>query len=226
MKLQVFLVLLFALANRSSTYSDLFRPNFLISCILLLPATTKLWPRLCFYIVSVILSTGGSLAGRTPPPSRETPPARRTPPGKETPPARRPPSKETPQQLNPLARRTPPGQGEPRLSRETPRQGEPPQQGDPPWQGDPPARRPPRQGEPLPSGITVNERPVRILLECILVLFFFFLEKWYFGAFPPVPSQTENHRSAPGSSSNGGGCETHLIDFANFAKLKIFIEIF
>ena len=61
-------------------------------------------------------------------------------------------------QGDPPARR-PPWQGDP-PGRETPLARRPPWQGDPPA-GRPPARRPPRH--------TVNERPVRILLECILV---------------------------------------------------------
>ena len=58
---------------------------------------------------------------------------------------------------NPLARR-PPWAGRP-PGKETPPGRETPQQGEPP----PPAWSPPRH--------TVNERPVRILLECILVVF-------------------------------------------------------
>ena len=46
--------------------------------------------------------------------------------------------------------------------------------GEPPWQGEPPpdqADTPPDQGDPLGRRLqhTVNEWPVRILLECILV---------------------------------------------------------
>ena len=97
-----------------------------------------------------------------------------------------------------VCRRETPRQGDP----PTPRQGDPsgrenspgkeaPWAGRPPWQGGPPARqgdtplarRPPRQGEPPWQGEppprqggtprhTVNERPVRILLECILVAHF------------------------------------------------------
>ena len=58
-------------------------------------------------------------------------------------------------------------------AKETPRQGDPPCQGDllprrPPCQGDPPAKETPLcQGDP--PWHTVNERPVRILLKCILV---------------------------------------------------------
>ena len=51
----------------------------------------------------------------------------------------------------PPAGRTPSSRENPLLA------GRPPWQGDPPWQGAPPPRH------------TANERPVRILLECILV---------------------------------------------------------
>ena len=73
---------------------------------------------------------------------RRTPPAGRTPPGRENP--------------------SPPNQGEPPHppipgTRQTP----PRDQADPPGRENPPRRR---------LQHTVNERPVRILLECILVL--------------------------------------------------------
>ena len=65
-----------------------------------------------------------------------------------------PPAKETPQPRRPLPRR-------------------PPCQGDPPAKETPLPRRPPCKETPPPPGSrlrhTVNERPVRILLECILV---------------------------------------------------------
>ena len=81
-----------------------------------------------------------------------------------------PPTKENP----PRTKETPPDQGEP-----PPDQGEPPwDQGEPPLdQGEPPpwdqGKPPPDQADPPTPGRTlqhtVNERPVRILLECILV---------------------------------------------------------
>ena len=98
--------------------------------------------KVMFLLVSVILSTGGYLAGRTPrqgdhpagrPPWQGGPPGRRPPPPAGNPPARR----------TPWAGRTLPVRRAP--SRETPRQGDP-RQGDPsrenPRQGDPLARRP------------------------------------------------------------------------------------
>ena len=94
-----------------------------------------------FLHVSVILSTGGSPAGRTPP-GRENPPWQGEHlPGKEAP----------PWQGDPPGKETPLWQGRP------PRQGEPPRQGDPPGRETPPARRPPWQGGPpgreTPPGI-------------------------------------------------------------------------
>ena len=96
-----------------------------------------------FLHVSVILLTGGS---------PENPPGpRRTPLGPGTP---HPPS----DQGEPPP---PPDQGEPpRDQAHTP----PPGPGTPPDQGEPPP------GRTLQH--TVNERPVRILLECILVKYF------------------------------------------------------
>ena len=82
------------------------------------------------------------------PPGRETPRAGRTPPGKEN-----PQQGELPP---PRAGRTPPVRENP-PGRENPPAGRTPRQGDPPCKENPPRH-------------TVNEWPVRILLECILVL--------------------------------------------------------
>ena len=117
----------------------------------LLPAATKLWPRLCFYTCVWFCSQGGS-------PGRENPPGANTPPPEQTP----------PQQGEPL----PPG------TRQSPRtrQTRPPwsRHPRPPRSGRPPGADPPDQADPPPPGSrlkhTVNERPVRILLECILVV--------------------------------------------------------
>ena len=104
--------------------------------------------------MSVILFTGG-VSGE-PPRTRQTP----LPPG----PGRHPPP--------------PRDQGEPPRTR----QGEPtppPDQADPPG----PRRHPPRTRQTPPPGRrlqhTVNERPVRILLECILVKFAFTIVSQY-----------------------------------------------
>ena len=106
--------------------------------------------KVMFLLMSVILSMGGSPAGRTPL-------AGRTPwqggPWQGDPLARRPPARRTPWQGDP------PG-------KEAPLAGRPPLARRPPWQGEtPPAGRTPRPRH------TVNEWPVRILLECILVYF-------------------------------------------------------
>ena len=114
---------------------------------------------------------GGGVSGE-PPWTRENPPPRHqgdpldqgepprdqadppdqgdTPPGtRQTPP---PPGPRRPPPLPPTCSETPPGPGRP-----------------PQDQGDPPGREnPPPPGRRLQH--TVNERPVRILLECILVI--------------------------------------------------------
>ena len=99
--------------------------------------------KVMFLQVSVILSTGGGLR-RTPPDQGEPPPDGEPPPRDGgTPPRWRPPGW-----------RTPPGMENP-----------------PGWRT-PPDGEPPRDGEPPPGSRhqhTVYERPVRILLECILV---------------------------------------------------------
>ena len=86
-------------------------------------------------------------------------------------------SRETPQAGRiPLAGRTPPAGRTPRAGRPPPSRENPPA-GRPPWQVEPPDREipPPRGRETPPPRHTVNERPVRILLECILVDFTFTL---------------------------------------------------
>ena len=98
----------------------------------LLPAATKLWPRLCFYTCVWFCSQGGLQAGRTPP-IRENPPGTGRPPRPgRTPRPGRPPG----------PGRTPPDQGEPPRTRQT----LPPDQADPPGTGRPPL--PPRPGRP------------------------------------------------------------------------------
>ena len=123
-----------------------------------------------FLQASVILSTGGGSASvhagiPPPPPHRDQTPLSRPP--KQTPPSR-PPRADTPKQTPPeqttpgadtLQSRHPPGPESPPGTR-------------PPWSRHPPG------ADPLGSRLwdTVNERPVRVLLECILVfLLFLFL---------------------------------------------------
>ena len=120
----------------------------------LLPAATKLWPRLCFYTCLWFCSQGGGSPenplppwpGRPPPGTRQTHPCDQAyPPGPGRPP--------------PGTRQTPPrDQGDPPGPRRTPPPPPPPP--GPRW-------TPPPPGRTLQH--TVNERPVRILLECILV---------------------------------------------------------
>ena len=159
-----------------------------------LPAATKLGQGNIF--TSVCPSTGGKgclpqcmlgylpLGGRPPqsrhreqtPPGADTPPRRQTPLGADTPRTRHPPWEQTPpDQAHPLqSRHTPPGGRPPR--RQTPPDQAPPQEQTPPGSKHPPGADTPGQGtQPSRSRLqhTVNERPVRILLECILVIFCF-----------------------------------------------------
>ena len=108
------------------------------------------WAKVMFLQASVILSTGGGLPQcmlgyhhHPPPPGADTP--RSTPPG-----TRHPPWEQT------LRSRHPPGSRNPSRSRHPPGADTHP---------------PPPPGSRLRD--TVNELPVRILLECILVCGFF-----------------------------------------------------
>ena len=120
--------------------------------------------KVIFLHLSVILFTGG---GTWP----GTPLGRYTPlPGRYTPWQVHPPGQVHPSgQVHP-----PPGQVHP-LAGTPPWAGTPPLAGTPPGQVHPPGRYTPRAGPPPPPGNsrlgnTVNVRPVRILLECILVM--------------------------------------------------------
>ena len=126
----------------------------------------KLWPRLCFYTCLWFCSQGGLWAGR-PPPDRENPLAGRNPPrpGRPPQPGRTPwtrensPSREEPPSLD---QADPPPAPPLWPGRHLPRQGEPRQT----------RQTHPQPGRALPGSRlqnTVYERPVRILLECILV---------------------------------------------------------
>ena len=121
-----------------------------------------------FLHVSVILYTRGGLQ-RTPQDQADTPgPGRNHPPG----PRRTPRTREKPPRtkVNPQTKENPPlppDQADPPGPGRTPLD-----QGDPP--PDPRRTHPPRTRQNPPLGRrlqhTVNERPVRILLECILVI--------------------------------------------------------
>ena len=171
-------------------------PIGMLSCYFI-TSHNEVGAKVMFLLVSVILSTGGSAsvhAGIQPPcpgdpscqgdpPAKDTPcpgdpPCQGDPSAKETPLPRRPPAKETP----PPAKETPPPcQGDP-----SPLPRRPPYQGDPsPFKETPLPRRPPTKEttlprRPPPPGSrlrhTVNERPVRILLECILVFLLRFVD--------------------------------------------------
>ena len=130
-----------------------------LAATLFLPAATKLWSRLCFYTCLWFCPRGGLQAERTPLPGRTLPQDQADPPPLD--------QADPPDQADhapPRPGRHPPGPG-----RHPPGPGRHPRdQADPPNQADPPG-----PGRPLPPGSrlqnTVYERPVRILLECILV---------------------------------------------------------
>ena len=159
-----------------------------------LPAATKLGLGNVLQ-ASVILSTGGGLPQcmlgcqspwdqRPPGPGRHTPWDQRPPRTRQTPRDQRPLwTRQTPPRTRdpPDQADTPWDQRPPRTRQTPPGTRDPPDQADPQDQADTPRTRqtPPRTGDPRtrqtpPSGSrrqhTVNERSVRILLECILVL--------------------------------------------------------
>ena len=124
--------------------------------------------KVMFLHVSVILSTGGVSRQGEPPRDREPPRTKGEPPWtRENPPGpgRPPPTRENP----PGTKGEPPPQ-----TRENPRTRQTPLQTreHPPRPGRPPTHPP---GSRLQN--TVYERPVRILLECILVRIYFSLSK-------------------------------------------------
>ena len=85
----------------------------------LLPAATKLWPRLCFYTCVWFCSQGGS-------PGRENPPGSKHPPPEQTPPQQGEPLPPGTRQTRPPLEQTPPA---------PPRSGRPPGPGRPPPPG-------------------------------------------------------------------------------------------
>ena len=110
------------------------------------------WAKVMFLQASVILLTGGvsaSVHAGIHTPQEQTPPREQTHPSKQT-----PPGADTPPKQTPLGSRHPPKQ--------TP----------------PTSRHPPGADTPPESRLqhTVNERPVRVLLECILVTNIFVTE--------------------------------------------------
>ena len=119
---------------------SLWTRTFVILRILFVTGRNEVVAKVMFLHVCVILFTGGLRAG--PPETRQTPP----PDQADTPPRTR--------QTPPGTRQTPPGP-----SRHPPDQADTLQTRQPP----PPA------GKKTAAQHTINERPVRILLECILV---------------------------------------------------------
>ena len=112
--------------------------DFCSYCKRLLPAATKLRPRLCFYTCVWFCSRGGvsgqgetPLAGRTPPPGSRHPPGAGRTPWEQTPPEQTPPL---------------PG------SRHNP----PPEQTPPPGSRHPPSRHPPGADTPPPADCSIR----------------------------------------------------------------------
>ena len=109
--------------------------------------------KVMFLHVCVILFTGG--VSRQGEPSQEQTPPDQTPPRSDIPRSTHPPPKQTP--TTRIGRTPPQGRENPLPQEQTPQEQTPPPGPDPP-----------------PSSTlqhTVNERPVYILLECILVFF-------------------------------------------------------
>ena len=108
----------------------------------LLPAAMKLWPRLCFYSCLWFCLQGG--VSEADPPGSRHPPQQTPPWSRHCPhPQQTPPGVDTPQ-VRPPPEQTPPGLSTPSQTKYTP------------------------PGSRLRH--TVNERLVRILLECVLVV--------------------------------------------------------
>ena len=126
---------------------------------------------------------------RADPPEQTPPPRPNTPPAPDTPRSRHPQSRHPPGSRHPWTRhpwtrhpleQTPPQtrppreQTQPLPPEQTPPTLPPLEQTPSPW-----SRQPPREADTPPGSRlqhTVYERPVRILLECILVLFIFGLD--------------------------------------------------
>ena len=149
--------------------------------VVFLQAATKLWPRLCFYSCLWFCPPGGlpqCMLGYPPRrhPQEQTPPGSRhpweqTPPGSRHPPSRHPLEQTPPEQTPPRSRHLPSGH---------PQEQTPLPRADTPWEQTPPGTDTPQEQTPIPQEHTapppesrlqhaVNERPVCILLECILV---------------------------------------------------------
>ena len=143
--------------------------------------------KVIFLHLSVILFTGGvsaSVHAGIP----HLPPRADTPLGADTPWSRHPPRSRHPLEQTPPPRRDPPRADTP--WEQTPPRADTPQEQTPPWsRQNPQSRHPPRSRHPPGANTppprsrfwhTVNERPVRILLECILVSDFMFYQIHFF----------------------------------------------
>ena len=154
----------------------------------LLPAATKLGQGNIFTSVCQEFCLGGCLPqcmlGYTPPlragadtPQEQTPLQDQTPPQSRHAPKGRPPAKSRHPQTRHPPRPDTPQEQTPAHQEQTPPKRRPPQE-----QTHPQSRHPPRADTPLradtPPPHTVNVRPVRILLECILVFRKYYHEKY------------------------------------------------
>ena len=95
-------------------------------------------------------------------PQEQTPPLRADPPGADIPQEQTPPRSRHPQEQTPPRADTPPGSRHPSWEQTSPKSRHTPREQTPPIADTPRSR----------LRHTVNERPVRILLECILVSLF------------------------------------------------------
>ena len=143
----------------------------LIPLFIIITGRNEVVAKVIFLHLSVIHSVhrGGVCLSACwdPPGSRHTPAGSRHPPGPDIPPGPQPPWTTPQSRLSPPPDH-PPEQTPPPWSRH------PPQSRHPPWSRHPPEQTPPSPPKQTPPPQsrhqhTVYERPVRILLECILV---------------------------------------------------------
>ena len=133
----------FTITTNTSQHVEFFHSLIFI----IITSRNEVVAKVTFLHLSAILFTGGvsaSMHAGIPPPWEQTPPRADTP------------QEQTPPEQTPPGSRHPPGSRPPRA--------------DTPWE-----QTPPRADTPPGSRLwhTVNERPVCILLECILVLYQF-----------------------------------------------------
>ena len=142
------------------------------SQLLFITGRNEVLAKAIFLHLSVILFTGG-VSGKENPPGHGEPPRHGEPPWHGDPPGiENPPQHgEPPQHGDPPGHGEPPGMETPLDQAPSPQHGDPPDQTPPSMENPPcmeiPPTRPPPPGSRLRH--TVYDRPVRILLECILV---------------------------------------------------------